>query len=77
LKCKICDRKAINCKYCKFHAEACENIAQNYKAWKKAKKISWKEYLSEIANNPLTGLWAKETAQHLIDAGEKQNVTQS
>ena len=77
MKCKICARKASGDEYCKFHAKAYKNIVQNYEASKKARGISWKEYLSEIANNPLTGLWAKETAQYLITAGEKQNVTQS
>jgi hypothetical protein len=77
LKCKICARKASDGEYCKFHARAYKNVAQNYEAWKKARGISWKEYLSEIANNPLTGQWAKETAQQSVNAGEKENVTQS
>jgi hypothetical protein len=70
LKCAICDRKSHQNKYCKFHAKAHENIVRNYNRWKKALEISWKEYLSEIANNPLSGEWAKETAQHLMKNGE-------
>jgi hypothetical protein len=33
--------------------------------------ISWKEYLSEIAKNPLTGEWAKEVAEHLVEMEKK------
>jgi hypothetical protein len=42
------------------------NIMASYKEWKKALNISWKEYLSEIAKNPLAGEWPKEVAQHLM-----------
>jgi hypothetical protein len=72
LKCKICIRKASQKGYCKFHAKAYENIIQNYDPWKKALEISWKEYLSEIAKNPLTGQWTKETVERLISSGEKK-----
>jgi hypothetical protein len=34
-------------------------------------EVSWKEYLSEIVKNPLTGEWAKEVAECLISEGEK------
>jgi len=51
------------------------NIIEKYDVWKKACDISWKEYLSEIAKNPLTGEWTKEVAEYLAKNGEKQNVT--
>jgi hypothetical protein len=57
--------------------KAHESIVKKYDLWKKALEISWKEYLSEIAKNPLTGEWAREVAEHLIKAGENQNVTNS
>jgi hypothetical protein len=38
---------------------------KTYSEWSKALEITWKEYLSRIAENPLTGEWAKEVAQHL------------
>jgi hypothetical protein len=63
LKCKVCDREAGEADYCEFHAKAFENIIREYSLWKEALKISWKEYLSEIAKNPLTGQWAKEQAE--------------
>jgi hypothetical protein len=75
LKCKICDRKASDSGYCKFHDKAYKNIVRKYDLWKKALGISWKEYLSEIAKNPLTGQWAKETVEYLVTNGEKLNVT--
>jgi hypothetical protein len=76
LKCVVCSRKAGEKGYCEPHAKAYEIIVKNYDVWEKAMKISWKEYLSEIIKNPLTGEWAKEVAEHLIKSGEKQSVTQ-
>jgi hypothetical protein len=55
--------------------KAYENIVKKHELWKRALGISWKEYLSEIVKNPLTGEWAREVAEHLIKNGEKQNVT--
>jgi hypothetical protein len=75
LKCVICGREADEKGYCELHAKAYENIDKKYDEWKKALEISWKEYLSEIVKNPLTGEWAKEVAEHLIKSGEKQVVT--
>ncbi len=74
MKCRVCSREAIESSYCELHVEAYENIDKNYDAWKKALGISWKEYLSEIAKNPLTGEWAKEVAEHMLKIGEKENV---
>jgi hypothetical protein len=51
--------------------KAYESILEKYDLWKRAMEISWKEYLSEIVKNPLTGEWAKEVAEHLIKSGEK------
>jgi len=76
LKCVICSRETDEKSYCELHAKAYENINKKYDEWKKALEISWKEYLSEIVKNPLTGEWAKEVAEHLIKSGEKQSVTQ-
>ena len=71
LKCKICDREAGESRYCEFHSRAHENLVRKYDLWKKALEISWKEYLSEIAKNPLTGVWAREVVQYLIMNGEE------
>ena len=76
MKCAICSRKTDEKSYCELHAKAYKNIDKKYEEWKKALEISWKEYLSEIVKNPLTGEWAKEVAEHLIKSGEKQSVTQ-
>jgi hypothetical protein len=51
------------------------SIVKKYDAWTRALNISWKEYLSEVVKNSLTGEWAKEVAEYLINTGEKQNVT--
>ena len=66
MKCKICDREAVEKSgYCELHTKAYESIVKKYDLWKKALELSWKEYLSEIANNSLTGEWAREVAEHL------------
>jgi hypothetical protein len=57
--------------------KAHESIIKKYDMWKKALEISWKEYLSEIAKNPLTGEWAREVAEHLLKTGENKNVANS
>jgi len=57
--------------------KAYESIVKKYDDWKKALTISWKEYLSEVVKNSLTGECAKEVAEYLINSGEKQNVTKS
>ena len=77
MKCAICSREVSEKKYCELHAKAYESISKKYNLWRKALEISWKEYLSEIVKNPLTGEWAKEVAEHLIKSGEEQNVTKS
>jgi len=76
LKCAICNREAGEDRYCELHTKAYESILKKYDLWKKASEIDWKEYLSEIVKNPLTGEWAKEVAEHLIKSGERQNVTE-
>lgn len=76
MKCVICSKEAAKKGYCKRHRKAYENIVKKYDEWKRALEISWKEYLSEIIKNPLTGEWAKEVAEYLVKSSEKQNVTQ-
>ncbi len=71
MKCATCDREACENGYCELHRKAYESIVKKYEGWKKALEISWKEYLSEIIKNPLTGEWAKEVAEYLIESGEK------
>jgi len=70
LKCKICSKEAAENGYCELHAKAYEIIVKKYERWRKALEISWKEYLSEIVKNPLTGEWSKEVAEHLLKSGE-------
>ena len=65
MKCVICKREATKSGYCELHEKAHKSVVKEYEAWKKALDISWKEYLSEIAENPLTGEWAKEVAEYL------------
>lgn len=74
MSCKICKREASGNGYCEFHMKAYESITKKYKLWKRALEISWKEYLSEIVKNPLTGEWAREVAEYLTKSGEEENV---
>ena len=74
MQCRICGRQASEADYCKFHRRAYENIVKNYRAWNEALGLSWKEYLSEIAKNSVTGIWAKEVAECLARNGEKGDV---
>jgi hypothetical protein len=77
LNCKICNRNAGERDFCLLHLKAYENILEKYDFWKKALKISWKEYLSEIEQNSLTGEWVKEVANYLISNEEIRNVEES
>lgn len=71
MRCKICSGKADESGYCELHTKAYESVVRKYDSWKRALECSWKEYLSEIAKNPLTGEWTKEVAEYLIRSGEK------
>jgi hypothetical protein len=77
VKCKACDREAAERDFCLVHLKAYENILEKYDVWTKALQISWREYLSEIEQNPLTGEWAKEVASYLINSEETRNVKES
>jgi hypothetical protein len=77
VNCKICQRRAVTEKFCSIHLKAYENIIENYDCWRKALTISWREYLSEIEQNPLTGEWTKEVASYLINNEGTRNVKES
>ena len=67
--CIVCDRDTLE-KYCEVHEKAYQNVVHKFEDWKKALPISWKEYLKEVADNTLTGSWAKEVAEHLLSEPE-------
>ena len=66
MKCKMCHKEAGERDFCLLHLKAYENIVKKYAFWRKALKISWKEYLREIEKNSLTGQRAKEVADYLV-----------
>jgi hypothetical protein len=74
LKCAVCDRRSGKRKYCRSHKKAYKNVVRGYDKWKEALDISWKDYLSQIADNALTGEWTKEVVQYLMKSGEQRNV---
>jgi len=65
LKCKICDKEAVNT-YCELHEKAYRNLMEKYEVWKKALDISWKDYLREVAKNAYAGSLVKEVAEQLM-----------
>ena len=73
MRCKLCSRDAVKNGFCDLHSMAYDNVVRGYEAWKKALEISWKDYLREIVKNPLTGMWAKEVAEHLMKIEAKPN----
>jgi predicted metal-binding protein len=73
LQCKACSREAGKKDFCPTHLKAYENIVEKYAVWRKALKISWEAYLSEIEKNSLTGNWAKEVAKYLMSKEEGKN----
>jgi len=77
LNCKICQRKAVTQGFCMIHLKAYENIVEKFDCWRKALTVSWKEYLREIEQNPLTGEWTKEVASYLINNEGTRNVEES
>jgi hypothetical protein len=77
VKCKACDREAVEKDFCRVHLKAYENILDKYEVWTKALQISWREYLSEIEQNPLTGEWTKEVAKHITNSEETRYVKES
>ena len=77
MNCKICVRETDEGDFCPFHARAHDNILQSYGLWKKGLKIPWKDYLTEMRKNCLTGEWAREVAEYLITNEEMQNDKKS
>jgi len=73
MRCKTCSREAGKKDFCPMHLKAYENIVEKYAVWRKALKISWEEYLSEIEKHSLTGDYAKEVAKYLINNEEVKN----
>ena len=74
MKCAICERDSTRKGYCELHARAYRNILKEYQNWRKALKIPWKEYLSEIAENSFTGQWAKEVARSLKEKDSESDL---
>jgi hypothetical protein len=70
LKCKICQKEAATEGFCEFHSKAYKNLVTAFDVWKRALGISWKEYLSQIAESSSAGDWVKEVAKYLITNGE-------
>ena len=76
MKCKLCERIADDEELCIYHKLAYkEEVKKKYLLWKEALEINWKDYLSEIEKNSLTGYWAKEVIDFIIKSEVSEIVT--
>jgi hypothetical protein len=73
MKCKICSRETVKEDFCSFHLKANQNIIEKYQIWNNADPLTWCQYLCELQKNSLTGEWAKEVVEYLIEA-EKDGI---
>jgi hypothetical protein len=55
---------------CSRHFKAYQNLFSSYEERRKTLEISWKGYLSQIAENSSAGYWVKEEAKYLRENGE-------
>ena len=70
LKCRVCQRDAVEEGLCEWHLRAHHNLVDRFPVWCRALGITWKDYLSQIAENSSAGNWVKEVAKYLIENGE-------
>jgi hypothetical protein len=76
-QCPICNRRrAENETLCAYHQRAYINLREKYDQWKTALGISWDEYLREVIDNPNTGEWVREVAQHILQGEGAQGLSQ-
>jgi len=69
-KCEICARLGTESSvYCVHHLEAYNHLVEAYEVWRNALGIDWAGFLREICAQPETGIWAREVAESLIEAG--------
>jgi len=77
MSCKVCNRAAVEEGFCEWHLLAYRNLTDRFPVWQKAMEITWKDYLSQIAENSSAGNWVKEVAKYLLENGENMNVGKS
>ena len=70
MNCKVCGQEAVKEGFCLLHLKAHGNLVNRYGLWRKALNISWKEYLSQIAESSSAGDLVREVAKYLIENGE-------
>lgn len=74
MKCKLCERIADDKEICAYHKLAYKELEKKYLKWKEALDVNWKDYLSEIEKNSLTGYWAKEVIDFIKKSGVSKIV---
>ena len=64
MKCKICEREAIETGLCTYHKLAEERLRVSFEGWSRAYgTISWAQYLKKIGKLPDVGIWVKEVVK--------------
>lgn len=64
MKCRICERDAIETGLCTNHKLADERLRVSFEGWSRAYgSISWAHYLKRIAKLPEVGMWVKDVAE--------------
>jgi hypothetical protein len=67
-RCLLCERNSGSL-VCGRHSKAYENLLQGYELWRKAKGLSWKDYLKELSENPYAGAWVRHLAKKMLELG--------
>ncbi len=67
MNCKVCCREAGEDGFCPMHSKAYRNVLDKFRVWESALNVSWTQYLGEVQKNSLTGVWAKDVAEYLIE----------
>lgn len=73
-KCFACARKASTSKYCSYHAQAFNNLKEQYTTWVHAyDTISWNDFLNKLLQLNETGSWVKDVIIVELKGQEKMD----
>ena len=65
-ECPICGRDVSgDGEFCRYHAEAQNNIKIAFDDWNHALEIDWSVYLEKLLDEEHIGKWAREVVEYL------------
>jgi hypothetical protein len=67
MKCRLCNREEEQEGFCALHLKAYRNVCEKFVIWQRALDVSWSKYLVDVQKNSLTGVWAKDVSNYLIE----------